>query len=439
MKIAYITAGAGGMICGNCLRDNTLARALIGLGHDVQLIPTYTPIRTDEENVSLDRVFLGGINVYLQSYLPFLRHAPGFVKRLWDHPALLGWVAQRAVKTQPEKLGGLTVSVIEGADGPHAKEVGRLVEWLGSWRPDVVHLTNSMLGGIAPAVRRELEIPVVCSLQGEDYFLSKLASPHQERAFEALRKAAESVDVFVAPCHDHAAAMAPLLGVEEEAIRVVRPGIDLAGFEGAPSAEPRGDAGEFVVGYLARVCPEKGLHLLAEAVHHLRSRQPAAEARIRLRVAGWLGAEHGPYLEEVRRQIRAWGFEDDFEYLGTIDREAKLDFLKSLDVLCVPACYRAPKGAYVLEALASGVPVVEPRLGVFPEWIEATGGGLLFEPEDVQNLAGCLERLLENPEEAAAMGRQGQDVVRARFSNRHMAEEMLGVYRGLSGSHETAL
>ena len=65
------------------------------------------------------------------------------------------------------------------------------------------------------------------------------------------------------------------------------------------------------------------------------------------------------------------------------------------------------------------------------EWIEATGGGLLFEPEDVQNLGACLERLLEDPAGTAEMGKRGQEVVHARFSNRHMAEEMLGVYRGL--------
>ena len=425
MKIAYITAGAGGMICGNCLRDNTLARALLALGHNVQLIPTYTPLRTDEENVSLDRVFLGGINVYLQRYVPLFRYTPRFLDRLWDHPALLGWAAKRAVKTQPEDLGALTVSVLEGADGPHAKEVDRLLDHLSSWGPDVVHLTNSMFCGLAPALRRELKIPVVCSLQGEDYFLSNLPSPHRESAFVLLRTAAEAVDVFVSPCHDHAAAMASLIGAEEKAIRVVHPGIDLTGFGG----DRRTDAGEFVVGYLARVCPEKGLHLLAEAVHELRSRRPSGGRRIRLRVAGWLGAEHEPYLDRVRSLVRDWGFENDFEYLSSIDRDAKLDFLKSIDVLSVPACYRAPKGAYVLEALASGVPVVEPRLGVFPEWIDATGGGLLFEPEDVKDLAGCLEKLLDDPDEAARMGDRGQQAVRMHFSSDRMAEETLAVYK----------
>ena len=66
MRAAYIAAGAAGMICGSCLHDNALAAALIRKGHDVTLIPTYTPIRTDETNVSSGPVFYGALNVYLE-------------------------------------------------------------------------------------------------------------------------------------------------------------------------------------------------------------------------------------------------------------------------------------------------------------------------------------------------------------------------------------
>ena len=65
LRVAYITAGAAGMYCGSCLHDNTLAGALLRMGHDVSLIPTYTPIRTDGTDFSIDRVFYGAINVYL--------------------------------------------------------------------------------------------------------------------------------------------------------------------------------------------------------------------------------------------------------------------------------------------------------------------------------------------------------------------------------------
>lgn len=429
MRIAYITAGAGGMICGNCLRDNALARALIAAGHEVQLIPTYTPIRTDEEDVSLGRVFYGGINVYLQQKYALFRKTPWWLDRVFDRPGLLRWASRFAVKTQPQDLGAMTVSVLEGSEGPQRKELRKLIEWLKITRPDVVHVTNSMLIAIAKAVKQELAAPVCCSLQGEDYFLSNLPPPYRERAFELLRKTAEFVDVFIAPSRDHAQAMAPYLGLNEEQIQVVLAGVDLEDFTVRRATRPD----EFVIGYLARVSPEKGLSLLAEAVHRIRARRDAAGPRVRLRAAGWLGAEHRPFLEEIRRQCGEWGFGPDFEYLGTVNRAEKLQFLSGLDVLSVPVLYRASKGQYVLEALAAGVPVVQPRMGVFPEIVETTGGGLLFEAGNVEDLARSLERLIDNRAEAEKMGARGKETVHERFHSRRVAEETIAIYRLATG------
>src|SRR5207249_7617003 len=112
MRITYTTAGAAGMYCGSCMHDNTLAAALTRLGHDVLLVPTYTPIRTDEIDVSQKRVFFGGINVYLQQKLSLFRHTPWFLDRLLDAPRLLRWVSRFAVKTQAAELGELTISML---------------------------------------------------------------------------------------------------------------------------------------------------------------------------------------------------------------------------------------------------------------------------------------------------------------------------------------
>ena len=415
------------MICGNCLRDNALAAALLELGHDVQLVPIYTPIRTDEENVSLGRVFYGGINVYLQQKYSFFRRTPRFVDRLFDQRWLLRLAAGFAVKTTPQALGELTVSVVEGSEGRQKKELAKLIAWLRESRPEVVHLTNTMLAGIAPAVKQELGCAVCCSLQGEDFFLANLPEPHRQRAFDLLHRMAASVDAFIAPCRDHAEAMAPHLGVSPETVHVVMPGISLEGFEPKPKVDPR----EFVVGYLARICPEKGLHLLAEAVRLLTQKRGSSGPRLGLRVAGWLGPEHRDYLDRIQRQVEEWGLTASFEYLGSIGREQKLRFLGSLDALCVPVTYRASKGLYVLEALASGVPVVQPRLGVFPELIERTGGGLLFEPGSVEDLAGSLERLIDNRAEGRRMGQRGRQVVYQRFHSRRVAEQTLTVYETL--------
>ena len=393
MKIAYITAGAGGTICGNCLRDNTLARTFIELGHDVQLIPTYTPIRTDEQDVSSERIFIGGLKIYLQNAMPVMRHLPRPIGALLDRPALLRWISRFAVKTQPEQLGALTVGVLEGESGPFRREFEPLVDWLSEWQPDVVHITNSMLAGIAPMLEKRLRSLIFCSLQGEDFFLSNLPEPYRTRAFKVLPELARSVDVFVSPGRDHAEAMAGHLMVHPDKIPVVHPGIDLKGYS---TREPR-NSDEFIVGYLARVAPEKGLRTLAEALAKIRAEAGPDTPRIRLRVAGWLSPEHQPFLSAVENQMHAAGLGDDFEYVGEVDRQQKVDFLRSLDVLSVPTSYSAPKGLYVLEALACGVPVVQPRIGVFPELIDATGGGLLHEPENAADLAKNLRKLLTAP------------------------------------------
>src|SRR3982751_3537221 len=158
MKIAYITAGAAGMYCGSCMHDNTLAAALVRHGHEALLVPTYTPIRTDEPDVSQHRVFFGGINVYLQQKLGLFRHTPWLLDRLLDAPPLLRWVSRRfAVKTQARDLGELTISVLEGEHGHQRKEVAKLVGWLAEEvRPQLVNLTNALLSGMVHEVKRRL-------------------------------------------------------------------------------------------------------------------------------------------------------------------------------------------------------------------------------------------------------------------------------------------
>ena len=77
------------MYCGSCLRDNALAAELLSRGHDVTLLPVYTPTRTDETNVSQERVFFGGISVYLEQYVPLFRNSPQWLDRLWDSKPML--------------------------------------------------------------------------------------------------------------------------------------------------------------------------------------------------------------------------------------------------------------------------------------------------------------------------------------------------------------
>jgi glycosyltransferase involved in cell wall biosynthesis len=425
MKAAYITAGAAGMYCGSCLHDNTLAAALQELGHEVALIPTYTPIRTDENDVSIDRVFYGAINVYLEQKLPLFRRAPHLVGRILSSPKVLGWVSRIGSFVDAGHLGDLTLSMLQGEYGRQSNELDELVSWLADdFRPEIVHITNSMLVGMARRMKERLGVPVVCSVQGEDIFLEQLEEPFHSLVRDTLRERARDVDGFVATSQYYADFMTDYLGVPPERMHHVPLGLKLGG-HGAPPPDRGGRP--FTVGYLARVCPEKGLHLLCEGFRLLTEKVGRDAAR--LRIAGWLGSRDRAYLEQCMRNLRSWGLEDVVEYVGEVDRTQKIDFIHSLDVLSVPTVYREPKGLYVLEALANGVPVVQPRHGAFPEMIEATGGGILVDPQSPEALAAGLRELMDDPGKRQSLGRQGKEAVHRNHTDTAMARATLALYR----------
>jgi glycosyltransferase involved in cell wall biosynthesis len=430
MRIAYITAGAGHMYCGSCLRDNTLAMALRAAGHDVQLIPTYTPTRTDEQNVSHDRVFLGGINVFLQQHLALFRRTPWMLDRVLDSPFLLRLATRWGVSVDPAQLGAMTVSMLHGPDGFQRKEIDKLVGYLADeLRPEIVTLPNSLLIGLVPAIKKGLRgVPVCCTFQGEELFLDSLGEPYKTRSIELIRQHAALVDTFVAVSRFGADQIAGYLGLDRRRIQVVPLGINLEGHAKRPGADPD----PFTIGYLGRIAPEKGLHVLCEAYRRLVA-GGAALPPSRLWAAGYLGPEHRGYLAGIQQQMSDWGLSSQFRYHGELDRPAKLAFLQELSLLSVPGDYEDPKGLFLLEAMASGVPIVQPRRGAATEIIETTAGGVLVAPGDPDALAQGLAGLMTDTAKRRALGDRGYEGVRVHYSAAVMRERALDVYRSLAG------
>jgi glycosyltransferase involved in cell wall biosynthesis len=422
LKIAYLTSGAAGMFCGSCMHDNTLARALIQLGCDVQLIPLYTPIRTDEESVAIDEVFMGGINVYLQQKFSLFRHMPSWVDRLLDRPWLLNWATSRGMQTSAKQLGELTVSMLQGDLGFQRKEVDRLASWLtGELQPDIIVFSNMLTAGCVPAIKRHMNLPVVVTLQGDDIFLGDLQEPYKSRAFAEIRRLIPSIDGFIANSEYYADFMADYLAAPRDKFHIVPLGLDTSDFRSLLQFE-RANSSPPTIGYLARLAPEKGLHLLVDAFIHLHRE---LHCDCRLRIAGWLGPQHREYVDEQFRKLQDAGLTEKFDHVGEVDRHGKIDFLKSIDVLSVPTTYREPKGLFVLEALAAGVPVVQPNHGAFPELLARTGGGVLVPPDNATALAEQLAEALREVETLREVGRAAQATVHAEFSAQRMAERTL--------------
>jgi glycosyltransferase involved in cell wall biosynthesis len=436
MKILSITAGAAGMYCGSCSRDNALAVELLARGHDVTLLPLYTPTNPDEPNVSRNRVLFGGISIYLQQYMALFRHTPRFLDRLWDSPRVIHAFASRSLSTDPKMLGDLMVSMLEGDRGVLRKEFAKLLEWMaGEPTPDVINLPNSLLIALARPLRDALKRPVCCTLQGEDLFLSDLIEPYRTRAIELIRQQVANVDAFIAVSDYYVPVMAKLLAIPGSRISVVPLGINMKGYKQRPAG---GSAdGVFRVGYFARIAPEKGLQFLADAYQIFRRKLPAT-ARVTLDAAGYMGRAQAPYLEGVKQSMAAAGLAGEFTYHGAVDRDGKLAFLQTLDVLSVPATYDEPKGVFLLEAMASGVPVVQPRRGAFTEIVDKTGGGLLVAPDDAHALADGLCALWSDRAKTDALGARGFDGVRAHYSVARSADRQMAVYESMLRSTTTA-
>jgi glycosyltransferase involved in cell wall biosynthesis len=436
MKILSITAGAAGMYCGSCLRDNALAIELMARGHDVTLLPVYTPTLTDDDNVSRRDVLFGGISIYLQQHSTLFRKLPRFLDRLWDSPRLIGMFAGRGISPDARFLGNMTVSMLQGESGVLRKEFDKLVDWTKDEPvPHIVNLPNSLLIAMAAPLKRTLGRPVCVTLQGEELFIDSLVAPYRDQALALIRRQVNDVDRFIAVSDYCARYMSSFLEIPGDRISVVPLGIAMDGYEkgvGHVRSDVPGGDGEFRVGYLARVAPEKGLRLLAEAYVRLRKRMKGAPAR--LEVAGYLAPEHRAYLDSARAVLVNAGMQDEMTYHGEVDRAGKRAFLRGLDVLSVPATYDEPKGMFLLEAMASGVPVVQPRRGAFIEIINKTGGGVLVEQDDPDALASGLHSLWADPAARERLGRIGFDGVRSHYTIAHSADRLTRVYEALTAN-----
>jgi len=275
-------------------------------------------------------------------------------------------------------------------------------------------------------IKAALGVPVVSMLQDEDGFLDALPEPYRGEAWQVLADRAAEIDGFLAVSRYYGGVMQRRLNLAPERVHAVHPGIVLEEFAPAPSppATP-------VIGYLAQERRALGLDILVEAFLAIRASGRAPG--VRLRIAGGHTPGDKPFIEGIRHRLAAAGAAADVEWLPIPDRKAKPGFLRSLSVLSVPARGDNAFGIFVLEALASGVPVVEPRAGAFPEILEATGGGILVEPGSAAALAAAIERLLTNPGEARALAERGRRAVTEKFTIEQMARNVLSVFERVRG------
>ena len=427
MNLLQLVPGAGNTFyCENCLRDNSLAKVLHKMGHDITIIPLYLPILTDEELLKSGMpVFFGGINVYLQQKLGIFRKTPRWIDKLFDSPALLKMVAGKAGMTRASELGEMTLSMVRGEDGNQSKELDRLISWLNSLeRPDVIQLSNALLLGMAKRIKEDVKVPVICTLQDEDIWLDAIPEPQRSVIWDAIAEKAAYVDEFIAVSNYYRDFMCERLKLPKEKVHVVYNGLNTEGYEVSDvSFDPP------VIGFLERQCREKGLEVLVEAFIIIKKNARIPNAK--LRIAGGKTGDDERFVKTLQKRIQKEGISSDVEFLPNLNRQDKIQFLKSLSVLSVPAVHKEAFGIYIIEALAAGVPIVQPNHGAFPELIDYTCGGITYEPNDPQTLARTLETVILTPDGSRQLGRQGRKVAIERFTVERMAQGVVRVLEKL--------
>lgn len=432
MNIIQITPGTGdSFYCDNCLRDAALVTAMRDIGHDVVMVPMYLPVSSDgTQPLDETPIFFGGVNVYLQQKSKLFRKTPRWLDRLFDSPKLLAWLARKSKMTSSHELAETSLSMMRGEHGRQVKELNRLIEWLDSQdnRPDIICLSNILLAGLSESFKKRLGIPIVCLLQDEDAFLDSMPSPYDKQIWDMLTERADNIDAFIAVSKYYAEVMQQRLKLSPDKVHVVYMGISLDGYKPL-SAETNVP----IIGFLSRMCHDKGLDTLVDAFIKLKKNENLKNAK--LRIAGGRTGADTEFINNIQKKLRSAGFIEDVQFLSAFDRDTKIDFLQTLSLLSVPEKKPVAYALYILEALAAGVPVVAPESGVLPELLEITGGGVLYEPNNTDALVEAMQTLLLDPKHARQLGKKGRDQVLQKFNVEQTATELVRIYKKITKSN----
>lgn len=429
VKITFLTPGTGSYYCGACMRDNVLAKELIHMGEDATILPMYLPLVLDEEalpGLEDTPIFFGGINVYLQQKIPLFRRAPVWLHRALNSAGLLRWAARHSHMTSAREHGEMTLQMLDVEASDFRGELDKLIEWLEREEPDVICLSTALQAGMAEELKARSGVPVVLFFQGEDTFLDSLSEPYRSRCWELLAQRLNASDALVAPSRYYADFMCERLGLTAGSIRVIANGLHLDSYSAADPEHPR------AVGYLARMCRVKGLEGLVDAFIFLKKEIGHEETR--LKIGGAMTEGDKPLVTKLQGRLARAGLGSSVDWSPNLDHDEKVNFLRSLSVFSVPATYPEAFGLYLIEAMACGVPVVQPQSAAFPEIIGETGGGLCVPPNNPEALARTWHELLQDDARREKIGRKGRSNTLEKYQANVMGGKFLALTRELTGA-----
>lgn len=427
LKVISVVPGFGGTFyCGNCLRDKSYVKSLIELGHEAVTLPVYLPLSVEDYNPDKTLpVFYGAVNIYLKQNFNLFRHMPSWLERFFDSPPLLKYAAKKSGSTRASGLEEMTISMLNGSDGNQKDELQQLIDYLKVYgKPDVVHISNALIMGMAKKIREELNIPVVCSLQDEDVWIDAMEEPYRSILWKLLEEKSEDIDAFVAVSDYYASVMKKKMNIPEKKLFVVHVGVDPDNYSYVcPDSNPP------VIGYLSRICEVNGFGILVDAFIILKNNPDFRNAR--LKISGGNTGDDKIFIKKQIKKLEKNNYLNDVEFVKDFRTDVLHDFLKDLTVLSVPVLKGEAFGRYQIESIASGIPVVQPSVGAFPEIVNATGGGVIYNPNTPEALASKLVEVFSDKDNLKKMSNKGRESIINNFTSKQLTKKMIKIYEKL--------
>ncbi len=426
LNIIQVIPGSGGSFyCGNCLRDSKFVDSLKKQGHKVIKIPMYLPLFSDEHDLEDIPVFYGAVSIYLKQLYPIFRKAPAWFDRLLNSKPLMKLAAGMSGSTNAKGLEEMTISMLLGEEGDQKAELDKMIDWIAEHcKPDVIHLSNALLLGLARRIKQKLNVPVVCSLQDEDVWVDVMKPKAQEYVWRIMAERAADIDAFVAVSNYYAGVAKKWMKIPAEKMNTIYLGVDPADYTFENVVNRKRE-----IGYISRMNSENGLDILVDAFILLKKDKQFDD--VRLQITGGSTGEDNAYIKEQKRKLENAGILKSVHFWKEFEGQHRQDFLSEVQLISVPVRNGEAFGIYLSEAMATGVPVVQPNLGAFPEIVNAAGGGLIYEPNSPTELAKALSGLLSNPAKIETLSAEARQSVEEHFDINIQAIKLIKLYQKL--------
>ena len=423
MNIIQIIPGSGGSFyCGNCLRDSKFYDTIRKKNHSIIKIPMYLPLFADEHDLKDIPVFYGAISIYLKQNSSLFRKAPAWVDKLLNSKVMLKLAAGMSGSTNAEGLEDMTISMLLGEKGQQKEELEKLITWISEHcKPDIIHLSNALLLGLASEIKSKLNVKVVCSLQDEDVWVDPMSPNYREKVWKLMSERSADVDRFVAVSNYYAGVSVDRMSLGKDKISTIHLGVDPDDYRFINSSEKKR-----AIGYISRMSHENGLDILVDAFILLKQKEEYNDVVLNI-TGGYTGADK-KFISSVKRKIVKSGLSHQVNFFEDFEEKGRTEFLEITGILSVPVRNGEAFGIYLTEAMAAGIPIVQPNLGAFPEIVAISKGGIIYNENTPEHLAIALAKLLDDKNLLSDLSLNARKSIENEFNINNLANDMISIY-----------